>query len=71
MFGLMIIVPVVLKYNNMIYILLLLIIFAIFWLSYCINTGNKYKVAYLNKILQELKDLNLKKNLKNNINKLI
>ena len=61
MFGLMIIVPVVLKYNNMIYILLLLIIFAIFWLSYCINTGNKYKVAYLNKILQELKDLNLKK----------
>ena len=61
MFGLMIIVHVVLKYNNMIYILLLLIIFAIFWLSYCINTGNKYKVAYLNKILQELKDLNLKK----------
>ena len=61
MFGLMIIVPVVLKHNNMIYILLLLIIFAIFWLSYCINTGNKYKVAYLNKILQELKDLNLKK----------
>lgn len=61
MFGLMIIVPVVLKYNNMIYILLLLIIFAIFWLSYCINTGNKYKVAYLNKILQELKELNLKK----------
>lgn len=57
----MIIVHVVLKYNNMIYILLLLIIFAIFWLSYCINTGNKYKVAYLNKILQELKDLNLKK----------
>ncbi len=57
MFGLMIIVPVVLKYNNMIYILLLLIIFAIFWLSYCINTGNKYKVAYLNKILQELKEL--------------
>lgn len=54
----------------MIYILLLLIIFAIFWLSYCINTGNKYKVAYLNKILQELKELNLK-NLKNNINKLI
>ena len=67
----MIIVPVVLKYNNMIYILLLLIIFAIFWLSYCINIGNKYKVAYLNKILQELKELNLKKNLKNNINKLI
>ena len=61
MFGLMIIVPVVLKYNNMIYILLLLIIFAIFWLSYCINIGNKYKVAYLNKILQELKELNLKK----------
>lgn len=61
MFGLMIIVPVVLKYNNMIYILLLLIIFAIFWLSYCINTGNKYKVAYLNKILQELKEVNLKK----------
>ena len=61
MFGLMIIAPVVLKYNNMIYILLLLIIFAIFWLSYCINTGNKYKVAYLNKILQELKELNLKK----------
>ena len=61
MFGLMIIVPVVLKQNNMIYILLLLIIFAIFWLSYCINTGNKYKVAYLNKILQELKELNLKK----------
>ena len=61
MFGLMIIVPVVLKHNNMIYILLLLIIFAIFWLSYCINTGNKYKVAYLNKILQELKELNLKK----------
>lgn len=61
MFGLMIIVHVVLKYNNMIYILLLLIIFAIFWLSYCINTGNKYKVAYLNKILQELKELNLKK----------
>lgn len=57
----MIIVPVVLKHNNMIYILLLLIIFAIFWLSYCINTGNKYKVAYLNKILQELKELNLKK----------
>ena len=55
----------------MIYILLLLIIFAIFWLSYCINIGNKYKVAYLNKILQELKELNLKKNLKNNINKLI
>ena len=62
----MIIVPVVLKHNNMIYILLLLI-FAIFWLSYCINIGNKYKVAYLNKILQELKELNLK----NNINKLI
>lgn len=57
----MIIVHVVLKYNNMIYILLLLIIFAIFWLSYCIKTGNKYKVAYLNKILQELKELNLKK----------
>ena len=57
----MIIVHVVLKYNNMIYILLLLIIFAIFWLSYCVNTGNKYKVAYLNKILQELKELNLKK----------
>ena len=26
-----------------------------------VNTGNKYKVAYLNKILQELKELNLKK----------
>ena len=45
----------------MIYILLLLIIFAIFWLSYCINKNNKYKIAYLNKILQELKELNLKK----------